>query len=138
VFGEFAPPFRYEGGSLSLSLEMREGHYQYLRDLAGERVEKAISAGLNRLLVHPVDVDESVIREKDPVRFAVEAAVRKAKAGGVQEASDAPQAGSPVPPVCAGASRSLQGTGEPGKAPGGPPCNSHPLSVRRAISYQNQ
>ena len=32
-------------------------------------------------LVHPVDVDESVIRERDPVRFAVEAAVRKARAG---------------------------------------------------------
>jgi 23S rRNA (uracil1939-C5)-methyltransferase len=33
-------------------------------------------------LVYPVDIDESVIREKDPVRFAVEAAVRKARAGG--------------------------------------------------------
>ena len=32
-------------------------------------------------LAHPVDVDESLIREKDPVRFAVEAASRKAIAG---------------------------------------------------------
>jgi hypothetical protein len=55
VFGEFSPPHQYEGGSLSLSVEMREGHYQYRRNLAGERVEKAISAGMNRLLVHPVE-----------------------------------------------------------------------------------
>jgi hypothetical protein len=55
VFGEFSPPYRYEGGSLSLSVEMREGHYLYLRDLAGERVEKAISAGLSRLLIHPLE-----------------------------------------------------------------------------------
>jgi len=55
VFGEFAPPYRYEGGDLSLSVEMREGHYQYRRDLAGERVEKAVSAGLTRFLVHPME-----------------------------------------------------------------------------------
>lgn len=34
---------------------MQEGHYQYRRDLAGEQVEKTISAGMNRLLVHPVE-----------------------------------------------------------------------------------
>lgn len=55
MFGEFSPPYRFESDSLSLSLEMREGHYQYLRDLAGNRVEKAISVGLSRLLVHPVE-----------------------------------------------------------------------------------
>jgi hypothetical protein len=55
VFGEFAPPYRYDGGDLSLSVEMREGHYQYRRDLAGAWVEKAVSAGLTRLLVHPVE-----------------------------------------------------------------------------------
>jgi len=55
VFGEFSPPYRYEGDGLSLSLEMREGHYQYQRDLTGERTEKAISVGLSRLLVHPVE-----------------------------------------------------------------------------------
>jgi len=55
VFGEFAPPYRFDKGDLSLSLEMREGHYQYTRELAGDRVEKSISAGLSRLLVHPVE-----------------------------------------------------------------------------------
>jgi hypothetical protein len=55
VFGEFPPPYRFEKGDLSLSLEMREGHYQYTRDLAGDRSEKAISVGLSRLLVHPVE-----------------------------------------------------------------------------------
>jgi hypothetical protein len=55
VFGEFAPPYHYEGDGLSLSLEMRDGHYQYRRDLAGERVERSISVGLSRLLVHPVE-----------------------------------------------------------------------------------
>lgn len=55
MFGEFSPPYRYEGDGLSLSLEMREGHYQYRRDLAGEQVEKSISVGLSRLLVHPVE-----------------------------------------------------------------------------------
>jgi hypothetical protein len=55
VFGEFPPPYRFERDDLSLSLEMREGHYQYRRDLAGSRVGKDISAGLSRLLVHPVE-----------------------------------------------------------------------------------
>jgi hypothetical protein len=55
VFGEFTPPYRFDRDGLSLSLEMREGHYQYRRDLAGERSEKAISVGLSRLLVHPVE-----------------------------------------------------------------------------------
>ncbi|MDD1670411.1 MAG: DUF432 domain-containing protein [Methanomicrobiales archaeon] len=55
VFGEFAPPYHFETDGLSLSLELSEGHYRYLRDLAGARVEKAISAGLTRLLVHPVE-----------------------------------------------------------------------------------
>jgi hypothetical protein len=55
VFGEFSPPYRFERDGLSLSLEMLEGHYQYRRDLAGNRVEKAISVGLSRLLVHPVE-----------------------------------------------------------------------------------
>ena len=55
VFGEFSPPYHYEGDGLSLALEMREGHYRYTRDLAGDRVEKAISVGLSRLLVHPVE-----------------------------------------------------------------------------------
>jgi hypothetical protein len=55
VFGEFSPPYRFERDGLSLSLEMMEGHYQYRRDLAGDRVEKAISVGLSRLLVHPVE-----------------------------------------------------------------------------------
>jgi hypothetical protein len=55
VFGEFPPPYRYERGDLSLSLEMTEGHYLYRRDLAGDRTEKAISPGLSRLLVHPVE-----------------------------------------------------------------------------------
>jgi hypothetical protein len=55
VFGEYSPPHRFEREGLSLSLEMREGHYQYRRDLAGDRVEKAISVGLSRLLVHPVE-----------------------------------------------------------------------------------
>lgn len=34
---------------------MREGHYQYRREVAGEQVEKSISLGLSRLLVHPVE-----------------------------------------------------------------------------------
>jgi hypothetical protein len=55
VFGEFPPPYRFEKGDLSLSLDMREGHYLYTRDLAGDRTEKAISPGLSRLLVHPVE-----------------------------------------------------------------------------------
>jgi hypothetical protein len=55
VFGEFQPPYTFERDGLSLSLEMREGHYQYRRDLAGNVVEKAISVGLSRLLVHPVE-----------------------------------------------------------------------------------
>jgi uncharacterized protein len=55
VFGEFTPPWQAERGPLSLSLEMQEGHYQYRRDLAGEKVERSISAGLSRLLVHPVE-----------------------------------------------------------------------------------
>jgi hypothetical protein len=55
VFGEFSPPYRFERDRLSLSLDMKEGHYQYRRDLAGDRVEKAISVGLSRLLVHPVE-----------------------------------------------------------------------------------
>jgi uncharacterized protein len=55
VFGEYSPPCGFEREGLSLSLEMKEGHYQYRRDLAGERVEKAISVGLSRLLVHPVE-----------------------------------------------------------------------------------
>ncbi|MDD1661678.1 MAG: DUF432 domain-containing protein [Methanomicrobiales archaeon] len=55
MFGEFSPPYSFERDGLSLSLEMREGHYQYRRDLTGKRVEKAISAGLSRLLVHPVE-----------------------------------------------------------------------------------
>jgi hypothetical protein len=55
VFGEFSPPYTFERDGLSLSLEMREGHYQYRRDLAGNQVEKAISVGLSRLLVHPVE-----------------------------------------------------------------------------------
>jgi hypothetical protein len=55
VFGEFSPPYRFERDGLSLSLEMKEGHYRYRRDLAGDRVEKAISVGLSRLLVHPVE-----------------------------------------------------------------------------------
>jgi len=55
VFGEFTPPCRFEQAGLSLSLEMKEGHYQYRRELAGEVVEKSISVGLSRLLVHPVE-----------------------------------------------------------------------------------
>jgi len=55
VFGEFTPPWSSEGGGLSLSLEMREGHYQYRRVLAGAHVERSISVGLSRLLVHPVE-----------------------------------------------------------------------------------
>ncbi|HMA04835.1 MAG TPA: DUF432 domain-containing protein [Methanomicrobiales archaeon] len=55
MFGEFTPPYRFETDGLSLSLEMKEGHYQYMRDLAGEQSEKAISVGLSRLLVHPVE-----------------------------------------------------------------------------------
>jgi hypothetical protein len=55
VFGEFSAPYRYEGGGLSLSLEMREGHYEYRRELAGEQVVKSISVGLSRLLVHPLN-----------------------------------------------------------------------------------
>ncbi|MDD1666989.1 MAG: DUF432 domain-containing protein [Methanomicrobiales archaeon] len=55
MFGEFPPPYSFGKDDLSLSVEMKEGHYQYRRDLAGERVEKAISAGMNRLLVHPVE-----------------------------------------------------------------------------------
>ena len=55
MFGEFSPPYAFERDGLSLSLEMKEGHYQYRRDLAGDRVEKAISVGLSRLLVHPVE-----------------------------------------------------------------------------------
>ena len=55
MFGEFTPPYRFEKDGLSLSLEMREGHYQYTRDLAGDRAEKAISPGLSRLLIHPVE-----------------------------------------------------------------------------------
>ena len=55
MFGEFTPPWQYSGDGLSLSVEMREGHYQYVRDLAGVRVERSISVGLNRLLVHPVE-----------------------------------------------------------------------------------
>ena len=55
MFGEFSPPYSFEGDGLSLSLEMKEGHYLYRRDLAGELVEKAISVGLSRLLVHPVE-----------------------------------------------------------------------------------
>ena len=55
MFGEFTPPWQYGADGLSLSLEMRDGHYQYSRDLAGERVEKSISVGLSRLLVHPVE-----------------------------------------------------------------------------------
>jgi hypothetical protein len=66
VFGEFSPPYRYEGGDLSLSVEMRGGHYQYQRDLAGARVEKAVSAGLTRLLVHPV---EPFYTGSDPGRY---------------------------------------------------------------------
>jgi hypothetical protein len=55
VFGEFTPPYRFERDGLSLSLEMTEGHYLYRRNLAGEKTEKAISVGLSRLLVHPVE-----------------------------------------------------------------------------------
>lgn len=55
MFGEFPPPYSFGKDDLSLSVEMKEGHYQYRRDLAGEQVEKAISAGMNRLLVHPVE-----------------------------------------------------------------------------------
>jgi hypothetical protein len=55
VFGEFTPPWQVEREGLSLSLDMREGHYQYRRDLAGETVERSISAGLSRLLVYPVE-----------------------------------------------------------------------------------
>jgi len=55
VFGEFSPPYTFERDGLSLSLEMKEGHYQYRRDLGGNLVEKAISVGLSRLLVHPVE-----------------------------------------------------------------------------------
>ena len=55
MFGEFTPPYTSEGGGLSLSLDMREGHYQYRRDLNGQRVERSISAGLSRLLIHPVE-----------------------------------------------------------------------------------
>ena len=55
MFGEFTPPWSSEGGGLSLSLDMREGHYQYRRDLNGERIERSISVGLSRLLVHPVE-----------------------------------------------------------------------------------
>jgi hypothetical protein len=55
VFGEFSPPYSFEGDGLSLSLEMKEGHYLYRRDLGGDLVEKAISVGLSRLLVHPVE-----------------------------------------------------------------------------------
>ena len=55
MFGEFSPPYTFERDGLSLSLEMREGHYQYTRNLAGELSEKAISVGLSRLLVHPVE-----------------------------------------------------------------------------------
>jgi hypothetical protein len=55
VFGEFSPPYSFGGDGLSLSLEMKDGHYLYRRDLAGNQVEKAISAGLSRLLVHPVE-----------------------------------------------------------------------------------
>jgi hypothetical protein len=55
VFGEFSPPYSFEGDGLSLSLDMKEGHYLYRRDLAGNLVEKAISVGLSRLLVHPVE-----------------------------------------------------------------------------------
>jgi uncharacterized protein len=55
VFGEFSPPWQAERGSLSLSIDMRGGHYQYVRTLAGERVERSISAGLSRLLVNPVE-----------------------------------------------------------------------------------
>ncbi|MDD1668750.1 MAG: DUF432 domain-containing protein [Methanomicrobiales archaeon] len=54
MFGEFTPPWQFEGNGFSLSLEMQEGHYQYRRDLAGEKVERSISVGLSRLLVHPV------------------------------------------------------------------------------------
>jgi len=45
----------FETDGLSLSLEMKEGHYLYRRDLAGDLAEKAISVGLSRLLVHPVE-----------------------------------------------------------------------------------
>ena len=55
MFGEFTPPYGFEKGDLSISLEMREGHYLYTRNLAGDRSEKAISVGLSRLLVHPVE-----------------------------------------------------------------------------------
>ncbi len=55
MFGEFTPPYRFEEDGLSLSLELTEGHYRYRRDLAGDRVEKSISAGMTRLLVHPVE-----------------------------------------------------------------------------------
>lgn len=55
MFGEFAPPWQVERDDLTLSLDMREGHYQYRRVLAGETVERSISAGLSRLLVYPVE-----------------------------------------------------------------------------------
>ncbi|MDD1659454.1 MAG: DUF432 domain-containing protein [Methanomicrobiales archaeon] len=55
MFGEFSPPYTFEMDGLSLFLEMKEGHYLYRRDLAGNQVEKAISVGLSRLLVHPVE-----------------------------------------------------------------------------------
>lgn len=66
MFGEFPPPYRFEKDGLSLSLEMREGHYVYRRELAGDRVEKAISAGLTRLLVHPV---EPFYAGSEPARY---------------------------------------------------------------------
>ncbi|MDD1662638.1 MAG: hypothetical protein LUQ60_02690, partial [Methanomicrobiales archaeon] len=55
MFGEFSPPYTFEMDGLSLFLEMKEGHYLYRRDLAGNQVEKAISVGPSRLHVHPVE-----------------------------------------------------------------------------------